>query len=174
MDYPYESLSYIARLEFKDAHGLEALFHCYQRLRVLAPTLSSVAHRIWGNGDQMNTYAAPGTHVLHQFREDGRNAVVSSLDAPAHAGDIIELHSIRRIHHGFKSDREYWEYVPFTPTANARIAISFPIAREPENLSVNSSPGAPSPWVARPGRKELLLKVVNPSIGSVYRTEWSW
>lgn len=174
MDYPYESLSYMARLEFKDAHGIDARFHCYQRLRVLAPELSFVAHRIWGSGDQMNDYAAPRTHVVRHVREDGREVVVSALDTPAQRGDIIELHSIRRIHHGFKGERESWEYVPFTPTERARVSISFPIAREPEAITVSASPGSASPLVRRPATKELTVAVSSPTIGSLYRIEWSW
>jgi len=174
MDYPYESLSYAARLEFKDAYGVEAWFHCYQRLRVLAPELRTVLHRIWGDGDQLNAYAAPGTHVVRVRREDGRVAVLSALDTAAHAGDIIELHSIRRIHHGFKGDRQFWEYTPFTPTANARVVITFPIGREPEGLTIGATKGTTSPIVSRPGTKEVLLKIHEPAVGSLYRLEWSW
>ena len=174
MDYPYESLSYVARLEFKDAHGLDARFHCYQRIRVLAPELTHVWHRLWGSGDQLFDYAAPGTHVVRVVRDDGRSVVVSELDRVAVAGDIIELHSIRRIHHGFKDHREAWEYIPFTPTERARVTIAFPIGKDPENISVGASSGTSTPLVHRPGTKELTLAITSPVVGSLYRAEWSW
>ncbi len=174
MVHQYESLSYMARLEFKDPYGVEALFHCYQRLRIIAPEVNSVVHHMWGDGDQLNDYAAPGTHVRGIFGEDGRRRVISSLDAPARSGDIIELHSIRRIHHGFKGDRQYWEFSPYTPTTAARVAISFPLAREPERISVGTSAGTSAPIVSRPATKELILKAHFPDLNSLYRIEWSW
>lgn len=174
MTYPYESLMYAARLSFKDAYGLDAMFECYQRLRVLSPEISCVSHRIWGGGDQLHELTSLNAQLVHQARVDGKDVLVSALDKPAKRGQVIELYSTRRIYHAFKEERESWEYVPYSPTARARVSISFPIAKEPEGISVSVSPGSASPFVRRPGTKELTLAVSSPTIGAAYRTEWSW
>lgn len=174
MQYPYESLGYVARLEFRDAHGLDAVFHCYQRLRVLAPELFCVAHRIWGDGDQLAGLASPPIASMQQIGPSDRSTVVSTLRRPARAGDEIEIHSIRHIHHAFKDNREWWEYAPFTPTERARVSIRFPIARTPEAISVSASPGARSPAVQRPATKDVSFTLNSPTVGSLYRIEWSW
>jgi hypothetical protein len=174
MTYPYESLAYTARLSFKDAYGLDAMFECYQRLRVLSPEISCVSHRIWGEGDQLHEFTSVNAQLVHQTRMDGKDVLVSALDKPAKRGQVIELYSIRRIHHAFKGERLWWEYVPFSPTERARVSISFPIGREPEAISVSASPGSASPFVRRPATKELTLAVSSPTIGATYRAEWSW
>lgn len=174
MEYPYESLMYTARISFKDAYGLDAIFECYQRLRVLSPEVSYVSHRIWGAGDQLHEFTSPHARVVHRARVDGKDVVISALDEPAKRGRVIELYSVRRMYHAFKGDRESWEYVPYSPTERARVSISFPIAKEAEGISVSASPGSASPFVRRPGTKELTLAVSSPTIGATYRADWSW
>ncbi len=174
MSYPYESLLYMARLSFKDLHGLDAQFECYQRLRVLTDELRFVTHRLWGAGDQLHDYVATNTLLVQQARIDGKVVLVSTLKTPAKRGQVIALYSTRRIYHAFKGERMWWEYVPFSPTARARVSISFPIGREPEAIAVSASPGSASPFVRRPSTKELTLAANSPTIGSTYRTEWRW
>lgn len=173
-NYRYQSLSYVARLEFRDAHGVEAIFHCYQRLRVLTQELACITHRIWGSGDQLQSFVSANSDLAHQFNNGEKDVLVSTLRRPAHAGDEIEIHSTRRIHHAFKAEREFWEYVPYSPTEQARLAISFPIGREVQALSVSTSAGASSPSVTRPATKEIIMRVRDPQIGALYRVEWSW
>jgi hypothetical protein len=174
MDYSYESLAYVARLSFKDAHGLDALFECYQRLRVLDDQLRFVTHRLWGTGDQLYDYISTNTQLVQQARIDGKVVLVSTLKEPAKRGQVIELYSTRRIHHAFKDRRAWWEYVPFSPTEHARVAISYPIAREPEGISVSMSRGARAPSVLRPAMKELVTRIDAPTLGATYRVDWSW
>lgn len=175
MNYPYITQAYVARLSFRDAHGLDAVFHCYQRLRVLAPELRHVVQEIWGDGDQLNGYVSAGAEPTHHARLNGRDVVLSKLTQPARAGDEIELYSTRRIHHAFKDDtRFYWEYSPITPTARARVAIGFPLGREAEAVSVGTSLGSRTPHVSRPATKELITTVDDPTLRSIYRMSWSW
>jgi hypothetical protein len=105
---------------------------------------------------------------------DGRQVLVSTLKRPAKRGHEIEVYETRHIHHGFKGKREGWEFMPFTPTENARIAISFPVGREPQAISVGASSGARTPFVSRPGTKELVFSVKSPVLRSLYRVDWSW
>ena len=174
MHYPYETLNYNARVEFKDAFGLEAYYHCYQRIRVLANELFTVTQRLWGWGDPFYDFTSPSAAAVYLVNDADPPAIVMVLKKPAKRGDEIELHSIRRVHHAFKENHGTWEYRAFTPTERAKLAISFPIAREPEGISVSQSPGAPSPYVRRPGTKELLLTVSSPTPGALYRADWDW
>jgi hypothetical protein len=174
MNYPYETVDYSGRLQFKDAFGLEAYFHCYQRLRVLAPELFTVVRRFWGDGDQLHDFVSPSAASIQVVGDADPKALLLVLQKPALRGDEIEIHSIRRIHHGFRSERPYWEFMAFTPTERAKVAIDFPVAREPEGIEVSASPGARSPYVKRSGTKELLVTVSAPEPGSLYRAEWSW
>ena len=172
--HPYESLAYAAHLSFRDAHGLEAVFDCYQLLRVVAPEMNEITHRIWGTGDQLHAYYSPSTEPPTAIALNGTHMLVSKLKRPARRGDIIEIHSTRRIHHAFKGQDCKWEYVPFSPTEKARVAIRFPIGREPAGISVGATPGSRTPFVRRPAVKDLVFNVADPSIGSTYRVEWSW
>ena len=174
MDYPYESLSYVARLSFKDAYGLDAQFECYQQLRVLDDELRFVTHRLWGTGDQLHDYFSTNTGLVQHTRIDGKEILVSTLKEPAKRGQVFELYSTRRIHHAFKDTSGWWEYVPFSPTRRARVAIRYPIAREPEGISVSMSRGARAPVVQRPGTKYLVTTVDAPTLGSTYRVDWNW
>ena len=74
----------------------------------------------------------------------------------------------------FKGDHGAWEYKPFTPTERMRMAISFPIARDPQGISVAATPGASTPFVKRPGTGELLFTIDSAVPGSLYRADWSW
>ena len=174
MNYPYETLDYVGRLQFKDPFGLEAYFHCYQRLRVLEPELFTVAQRAWGLGDPFFQFVSPSAAAVHFVRNADPPAIVMVLKQPARRGDEIEIHSIRRIHHAFKGGRGAWEYRAFTPTEHARLAINFPLAREPEGISVAMSRGARSPFVRRPGTNELLFTIASAAPGSLYRADWGW
>jgi hypothetical protein len=171
---PYELLSYVVRLSFRDPFGLEALFESYQRVRVSVAELRSVTHHIWGKGDQLHSYYSPSADLVRVKRADGKQVLVSALRQPAHAGDELDLYSTRQIHHGFKTHREGWEFAAFNPTHNARIAIRFPIAKEPKAMTVESAQGTPSPFVARPGTKEIIMTIRSPVPRSLYRIEWSW
>jgi hypothetical protein len=174
MSYPYETLDYAGRLQFKDAFGLEAYFHCYQRLRVLAPEVFAVTQHAWGLGDPVHDFVAPAAAAVQVVTDGNKLALVMVLKEPARRGDEIKIHSIRRIHHAFKQPYGAWELMPFTPTGKARVSIDFPVAREPEGISVSSSTGSPSPYVRRTGTKELQLMVSNPVPGALYRADWSW
>ena len=174
MNYPYETLDYVGRVVFKDAFGLEAYYHTFQRLRVLAPELFAIEQRFWGWGDPVHEFISPAAAAVHIVTESDPPAIVMVLKRPARYGDEIEIHSIRGIHHAFKGERGAWEYRPFTPTEHVKLAIDFPIAREPEGISVSTSPGARSPYVRRPGTKELTLDVRSATPGSLYRADWSW
>ncbi len=174
MHYPYELLAYVVRLSFRDAFGLEAVFESYQRLRVMAPELHFVTHHIWGKGDQLKSYCSTPTELAEVAQLQGKQVLISALKKPAGRGDEIEIYTTRTIHHGFKEEREGWEFMPFNPTENARIAIRFPIGKEPENVHVATSHAARMPFVARPGTKELVMTVKSPPIGSLYRIDWSW
>ncbi len=174
MNYPYQLEAYVARLSFRDAFGLEAILACYQRLRVLAPELRDVTHHVWGKGDQFSAYASVPTDAVQVAEANGKSVIISTLRTPAKYGDIVEIHSSRRIHHGFKEKREGWEYMPFTPTENARIAINFPIGKEPQGITVGASRGSKTPFVTRPATKEIVLNIKSPSLGSLYRIDWSW
>lgn len=173
MKHPYETLAYVARLSFRDAHGLEAVFDWYQRIRVLTPGLRFVLQEIWGGGDQLKDYVSTSADPIHHARLNGRDIVVSKLKQPANVGDEIELYSTRRIHHAFKDgDRFYWEYTPITPTRRARVAIDFPLGREPSQLQVAASPASRSPQVTRPGTMQLITTVDHPTLRSLYRIDW--
>ncbi len=174
MDYPVELLAYVVRVSFRDAYGLEAVFDSYQRVRVLAPELHAVTQHVWGKGDQLHSVVSQPAVLSRVAEADGRHLLVFALTRPARYGDEIELYTTRRIHHGFKERHEGWEFMPFTPTAKARIAVSFPVGREPAGLSVGTTPGARSPFVSRPGTKEIILNVSSPAVGSLYRIDWSW
>jgi hypothetical protein len=174
MNYPYHLLSYVVRVSFKDPFGLDAVFESYQRLRVLSPEVFSISQRVWGKGDQFKSYVSAAAEMTHIAELDGKHALVSVLKKPARYGEEIEVYTTREIHHGFKEQREGWEFMPFTPTEKARIAISFPLGKEPEGITVGTSSGARTPFVTRPGTKELILNVSSPTVGSLYRIDWSW
>jgi len=174
MNYSYELLAYVVRVSFRDAYGLEAVFDSYQRLRVLAPELRSITHHVWGKGDQFKSVVTTPTELADIAEVGGRSVLVSTLKKPARYGDEIEVYTTRQIHHGFKERREGWEFMPFTPTQKARIAINFPIGKEPEGITVGGSPGARTPFVTRPGTKEIILNISSPAVGSLYRINWSW
>ena len=174
MNYPYELLAYVVRVSFRDPYGLEAIFDSYQRLRVLSPELHAITQHVWGKGDQLKSVVSTPTDLAHVAEVDGRQVLVSTLKKPARRNDEIEVYTTRQIHHGFKEHREGWEFMPFTPTDKARIAINFPIGKEPEGITVGASAGARTPFVARPGTKEIILNVSSPTIGSLYRIDWSW
>lgn len=143
--YPYQSLVYSARLSFGDAHGLDAVFDCYQLLRVLVPDLREITHRVWGAGDQLQAYYSPSTELPTVVDLDGQHLLISELKQPARRGDVIEVRSTRRIYHAFKDQDCMWEYVPYSPTDKARVSIRFPIGREPEGISVATTPGLTCP-----------------------------
>lgn len=174
MNDPYEILAYVVRVSFRDAYGLDAVFDSYQRVRVLSPELHAITEHVWGKGDQLKSVISTPTKHTQVAEVNGRHVLVSTLKTPARCGDEIELYTSRQIHHGFKERYEGWEFMPFTPTQKARIAINFPIGREPEDITVGASSGARTPFVARPGTKELILNVSSPSVGSLYRIDWSW
>lgn len=174
MQYPYELLAYVVRVSFRDAFGLDAVFESYQRIRVLAPALYCATHHVWGRGDQLKSLVSVGGQLAHVAEVDGKKVLVSTLERPVGRGDEVELYSTRHIHHGFKERREGWEYMAFNPTTNARIAVSFPIGREPQGLHVGASRGAQAPFVSRPGTKELIMTVKSPPLGALYRIDWSW
>lgn len=174
MDHPYETITYAGRLTFRDAYGLDAVFDRYQRLRVLAPELFTITQRIWGEGDPLHSYFSPSAEIVHEHVVGGKRLLLLALHEPAKRGDEIEVYSSRRIHHGFKDRHGAWEFGPSSPHANARLAINFPIGREPEHITVGVSNGTPSPFVARPGTKEVTLSIKSPAIGSLYRIEWDW
>jgi hypothetical protein len=174
MTYPYETLDYVGRVVFKDAFGLECYYHTYQRLRVLQAELFTVVQRYWGWGDPVHEVVAPAAAAIHLVPDSDPPAIVLILKAPAKRGDELEIHTIRRLHHAFKSDRGIWEYKPFTPTERVQLAIDFPIAREPEAIYVSMSPGAPSPYVRRPGTKELTFTLKGVLPGALYRADWAW
>ncbi len=174
MNHPYELLAYVVRVSFRDAYGLEAVFDSYQRLRVLSPELHAITQHVWGKGDQLKSVVSTPTDLAHVREVDGRQVLVSTLKKPASYSDEIEVYTSRQIHHGFRERREGWEFMPFTPTEKARIAINFPIGKEPEGITVGASAGARTPFVARPGTKEIILNVSSPTIGSLYRIDWSW
>ncbi|MEX2246939.1 MAG: hypothetical protein WEC75_09645 [Dehalococcoidia bacterium] len=174
MDYPYETITYLARLSFRDAHGLDAVFDRYQRLRVLAPELATITQRVWGDGDPLHSFFSPSAELIDQRHEQGKHRLTLALNKPASRGDEIEIYSTWRIHHGFKDRHGAWEFGPSTPHASARVAIRFPIGREPEGVTVDASTGTGSPFVSRPGTKELILNIKSPAIGSLYRIDWDW
>lgn len=175
MNYPYECLAYVARLSFRDAHGLEAVFDCYQRLRVLGRDLRFIENEIWGDGDQLNRYVSTGATPILVRSTPAKTTVTSRLDSVHHYGDEVEIYSTRRIHHAFKGDeRYYWEYKPLSPTERARISISFPVGREPTAIAVGATVGSRSPETRRPGTKELVTTVSLPTLNSLYRMSWSW
>ena len=174
MDYDFEYLEYSGRLSFKDVHGIDARFECYQRIRVLAPELEKVQDRFWGDGDQLFEYVSPNAANCTLVRLNGKTALISRLPHRYHHGDEIELRSIRQLHHAFKDSHEWWEFTPFVPHERVRLSISFPLAREPEGLSVVADRGTAAPFVARPGTKEFLMIINSPAVGSLYRTEWDW
>lgn len=140
----------------------------------MAPELFCVTHHVWGKGDQMHDYFSPSAELVHLAVEDDKQVLVSTLKTPARHGDEIDLFSRRVIHHGFKERREGWEYMPFNPTDNARIAIQFPVAKQPAGITVGNAPGTPAPFVSRPGTKEIILRVKSPTLRSRYRIDWSW
>ena len=174
MNFPYLLLSYVVRLSFLDPHGLEARFESYQRVCVLSPELHAITQRVWGKGDQIAEAVTSPAPLMQVTPDDGRLVLASKCEKPVRRGDELELYTTRRIHHGFKEEREGWEYIPFTPTERARIAIRFPIGREPDRMTVSSSNDARDPTVVRPGTKEVVLTVNSPVVGSRYRIDWSW
>lgn len=174
MNYPYETLDYVGRVVFKDAYGLEAEYHTVQRIRVLAPELFAITERFWGWGDPVQDFVAPAASSVALVQKADPPAIVMVLKRPAKAGDEVEIHSSRRIYHAFKADHGIWEYRPFTPTARVHLSFDFPVGRDPEGISVSTSPGARSPYVRRPGTKELLFTIRAASPGSLYRADWDW
>lgn len=174
MTYQYEYLDYIARLSFQDPFGLEATYSCYRRIRALSTHLFSFDDDIWGDGDQFNDYTIQ-PHMSVRVKGSTENSLLEHrLAHPIQAGQEIEMQSIRRIHHGFKNNDEWWTFKASVPHRLARISVYFPLGREVERLAVTASAGAPAPTVARPGTRELTMVVGSPPVGSLYRADWSW
>jgi hypothetical protein len=174
MNASYESLAYVGRLSFSDTRGLDARYDSYQQIRVTSGELTTVTRHIWGDGDAAYSVVAPAAPPIRTYAAGDKRVVVGMLRRPLHRGDELDIHTSRRIHHGFKGQRQWWEFIAFTPVHYARVAISFPIGREPEGISVGADPGTPSPEVFQPGTKELIMVVKSPVIGARYRIEWSW
>lgn len=174
MQHQYELLSYVVRLSFRDAFGLEAQFDSYQLLRVVGPQLDTVTQHFWGKGDQLRSVVTIPTKSSRVVQRSGRNVLESTLNVPARRNDEVEVYTRRIIHHGFKAAREGWEFMPFTPTDNVRLAITFPLAKEPQHLALNTSSGARTASVRRPGTKEVVVSIKSPIVGSLYRLDWNW
>lgn len=175
MNYPYATEQYLGRLEFKDAFGLEAQFHCHQRFRASYTDLACVSEQVWGDGDQWREFEAVGSKLVRlNSTPSGRSLAISLLDRPTKRGAQFERSTVRSIHHAFKDERQWWEYAALSPTTWARLAIRFPIGREPRGISVATAGSTPAPFVSRPATNEIVLNIKSPVVGAVYRIDWSW
>ena len=174
MSYSYEYLEFNVRLSFKDQFGLDARVETYQRIRALADGVQFLTERVWGNGDLLFDYAyAPHLPVSARLSPTGATIIDTHLARPLKAGQEFEMYSTRTVHHGFKNDHERWQFGPVFPTAQAKVSVAFPIARDADVLTVSGPPAAASS-IARPGSKEVNLFLSAPPVGSLYSIDWTW
>ncbi len=168
--YPYETLSYEARLSLLDREGATAVYERKQRIRVLAPRLSVFVDRIWGEGILFRDYWTGGLDILEATRRKSGWVVVLQLARDYLKGESLEIRTERRIVGGFMHPEEYWGSVMFAPTRSLNLQIAARRRMRAPAVSIPKTAGV----ALKQNRSSLAFHADNPVIHAPYQVEWAW
>lgn len=170
--FPYETLSYVGRLEFLDRAGTVAVFKRRQTIRVIAPRLSVYLDRIWGDGVVFGDYWTGGLEIIDVVLSRTGWVAILGLPRSYRRGEVLEVRTERRIIGGFTQPIEHWDSTMFAPAQWLSLEISGPAARRVKQ-PILSMPQGDGVNVYR-NRGFLSLVVHKPESNAPYRLEWTW
>lgn len=171
--FPYETLSYVGRLEFLDKAGTVAVFKRRQRIRVMATLLSVYLDRIWGDGVVFGDYWTGGLEIVDLVHSRTGWVAILGLPRSYRRGDVLEVRTERRIVGGFTQPIEHWDSKMFAPTKWLSLEISGPAAKRIKRAMLSAAPQRD--YVNVEGNRGVLsLTARKPESNAPYRVEWAW
>jgi hypothetical protein len=177
----YEVLEREIRLELKDPHGKEAIFHKRQRVRFLQDNIIAYEDKAWGDGKIFEDYkCSPGVPV-DSYRDGYRWRILISLRKTENRGDVEEFNIQRTIKNGFRQKREDLQSDIDHRTHKMSLSVVFPPQRLPKHAWLieqkrnrTTELGRENFHILPDGREQVTWTTDKPKLHEAYILRWEW
>jgi hypothetical protein len=175
----YEVLSYAVTLELEDSKGQVAVLDRRQEIRFLQDGVVGIYDQVWGEGELIDQYEVEPGVVADRFHLGGREVILISLREIKNRGDVIQLHTRRRVRAGWTKSEEWLETTVSHNTHSIEMTVVFPRGRAPKSAAVTEigsgrTTEIPTPARDAEGRRVLKWSTRQPQLGESYVLRWAW